>query len=277
VSAHAGSAHAGAGAGARIVVVGIGADGWPGLSALAREAILSADEVIGSRRQLELLPGDGPGGRPWPSPIGPLIDELVLRATGSVCVPASGDPMLHGVGATLAGRVPAGRLSVISHPSAFSLACARLGWPAGRRGRAGQRRLATGRRVARILQPGRRALAARSLTSASAALTPNSSPLTAPPRCDRGTQAALRWYAHFEGVRSACLRAQAASLWGECFHDSRAPGPDESYGETLSEYRGRPLARAHLSSLHAAMSISLTVRQTADRRTPSPRTRAHPT
>lgn len=189
MSAHAGSAHAGAGAGARIVVVGIGADGWPGLSALAREAILSADEVIGSRRQLELLPGDGPGGRPWPSPIGPLIDELVLRATGSVCVPASGDPMLHGVGATLAGRVPAGRLSVISHPSAFSLACARLGWPAGRRGRAGQRRLATGRRVARILQPGRRALAARSLTSASAALTPNSSPLTAPPRCDRGTAA----------------------------------------------------------------------------------------
>ena len=41
---------------------------------------------------------------------------------------ASGDPFLHGVGATLARHVPADEMIVIPAPSAFSLAAARLGW-----------------------------------------------------------------------------------------------------------------------------------------------------
>ena len=43
---------------------------------------------------------------------------------------ASGDPMLHGIGATLARRLGPQRLDVHPHPSTFALACARLGWPA---------------------------------------------------------------------------------------------------------------------------------------------------
>jgi precorrin-6B C5,15-methyltransferase / cobalt-precorrin-6B C5,C15-methyltransferase len=116
-------------AGARITVVGIGADGWSGLSEPARAAVLSADEVIGSERQLAFLPNAAAAGRAWPSPITPLLDELVARDGGAICVLASGDPMLHGIGATLARRIPNGRLTVISHPSAFALACARMGWP----------------------------------------------------------------------------------------------------------------------------------------------------
>jgi precorrin-6B C5,15-methyltransferase / cobalt-precorrin-6B C5,C15-methyltransferase len=131
---------------APIVVVGIGADGWAGLGASARAAVLAADEVIGSARQLALLPVEVKATRrPWPSPIEPLVDEIVERALnggadangladleegGEVCVLASGDPMLHGIGATLARRLPAERLVVHPHPSAFALACARLGWPA---------------------------------------------------------------------------------------------------------------------------------------------------
>lgn len=111
-------------------MVGIGADGWPGLGEAARAAILSADEVIGSRRQLDLLPGDLPPGRAWPSPLDPLLDELAQRTDGHVCVLASGDPMLHGVGATLARRLGPEQVEVIVAPSAFSLACACLGWPA---------------------------------------------------------------------------------------------------------------------------------------------------
>jgi precorrin-6B C5,15-methyltransferase / cobalt-precorrin-6B C5,C15-methyltransferase len=116
--------------GARLTVVGIGADGWDGLVPAARVAIRSCDEIIGSARQLELLPAGGPPTRRWPSPIGPLVDELVAREEGRVCILASGDPMLHGIGATLARRVNGGRLTVIPHQSAFSLTCARLGWPA---------------------------------------------------------------------------------------------------------------------------------------------------
>jgi precorrin-6B C5,15-methyltransferase / cobalt-precorrin-6B C5,C15-methyltransferase len=112
-----------------IAVVGIGADGWAGLAEPARAAVLAADTIVGAQRQLALIPHGEATKRPWPSPIDPLVDELVDELAGSVCVLASGDPMLHGIGATLARRVGPGRLVVHPHPSAFALACARLGWP----------------------------------------------------------------------------------------------------------------------------------------------------
>jgi len=136
--------------GARIVVVGIGADGWDGLATAAREAVLAADEVFGATRHLELLPDEAPPRRAWPSPMAPAVDELVDRGEGRLC-----DPMLHGIGAILAARVEPDRLTVIPHVSAFTLACARLGWPA-----AGVELVSAMSRpaevVARALQPGRR-------------------------------------------------------------------------------------------------------------------------
>ena len=113
-----------------IAVVGIGADGWTGLTEAARAAVLAAETIVGSERQLALIPECSAAKRSWPSPIGPLIEELVRGGGETVCVLASGDPMLHGIGATLARRLDPQRLSVYPHPSAFALACARLGWPA---------------------------------------------------------------------------------------------------------------------------------------------------
>jgi precorrin-6Y C5,15-methyltransferase (decarboxylating) len=110
-----------------ITVVGIGADGWTGLAAPSRDAIAGARTVVGSARQLELLPDEVAGARRiWPSPIDPLVDELATTCA-DICVLASGDPMLHGIGATLARR--RADLVVHPHPSAFALACARLHWP----------------------------------------------------------------------------------------------------------------------------------------------------
>jgi precorrin-6Y C5,15-methyltransferase (decarboxylating) len=114
-----------------IAVVGIGADGWAGLGDPARAAILAADTIVGSRRQLALLPETSGAKRAWPSPIDPLMEKLVAGIDGAVCVLASGDPMLHGIGGTLARRLGPDRLAVHPHLSAFALACARLGWPAG--------------------------------------------------------------------------------------------------------------------------------------------------
>jgi precorrin-6B C5,15-methyltransferase / cobalt-precorrin-6B C5,C15-methyltransferase len=118
----------------RLVVVGIGADGWAGLGETARAAVLGAQEIVGSARQLAMVPQTSATLRPWPSPIEGLVDELVARGdtgrAGGVCVLASGDPMLHGIGATLARRLSPERLLVHPHSSAFALACARLGWPA---------------------------------------------------------------------------------------------------------------------------------------------------
>jgi precorrin-6Y C5,15-methyltransferase (decarboxylating) len=114
-----------------IAVVGIGADGWAGLGAAARAAILGAEEIIGAPRQLALLPAQATAAtRAWPSPMEPLLDELAARSNGATCVLASGDPMLHGIGATLARRLGPERIAVHPQPSAFALACARLGWPA---------------------------------------------------------------------------------------------------------------------------------------------------
>ena len=113
----------------KIAVVGIGADGWAGLGDGARAAIRAADEVVGSRRQLELLPPDIGATRPWPSPLDALLEEIVTSRAVTTCVLASGDPMLHGIGATLVRRAGAARVEVHPHPSAFAIACARLGWP----------------------------------------------------------------------------------------------------------------------------------------------------
>jgi precorrin-6Y C5,15-methyltransferase (decarboxylating) len=113
-----------------LTVVGIGADGWAGLGEPARAALRTAPLVVGSRRQLELLPAGGAADRmPWPSPMDPLLDALARGELGDAAVLASGDPMLHGVGASLVRRAGADAVRVLPHPSAFALACARLGWP----------------------------------------------------------------------------------------------------------------------------------------------------
>jgi precorrin-6B C5,15-methyltransferase / cobalt-precorrin-6B C5,C15-methyltransferase len=142
-----------------IVVVGIGADGWAGLGEGARAALRSARSIVGSQRQVALLPAEvAAERRPLPSPLGPFLDALAEGAEEGVCVLASGDPMLHGIGASLARRVGPERLEVHPHPSAFALACARLGWPAGDV----ELVSAVGRSqavVVRLLQPGRRVVA----------------------------------------------------------------------------------------------------------------------
>ncbi|MBO0849772.1 MAG: cobalamin biosynthesis bifunctional protein CbiET, partial [Pseudonocardia sp.] len=77
-----------------VTVVGIGADGWRGLCAAARDAVSTAQVVLGSRRQLELV-GDQPGElREWPSPMLPALPALFEAMAGRrVCALASGDPM----------------------------------------------------------------------------------------------------------------------------------------------------------------------------------------
>lgn len=57
------------------------------------------------------------------------IDELRQYRGQAVCVLASGDPLCYGIGATLARHFPLAEMTILPAPSAFSLACARLGWP----------------------------------------------------------------------------------------------------------------------------------------------------
>lgn len=140
-----------------ITVVGIGADGWPSLAADAREVVLAADLLVGGERQLALVPDEaGAQRRPWPKDLRTLVDELPALGDGrSIVVLAAGDPLLHGVGATILRRLGPEDVRIIPAVSSFALACARLRWAQGDV----ELVSATGRVaevVAPALQPGRR-------------------------------------------------------------------------------------------------------------------------
>lgn len=114
----------------RVDLVGIGADGWAGLTDGARDALTSADVIIGAPRQLDLLPTVVSAERlTWPSPLPPAVGPLLARhADRALAVLASGDPMHYGIGRLLVCHLGADGLRVHAHPSSISLACARLGW-----------------------------------------------------------------------------------------------------------------------------------------------------
>jgi len=115
---------------APVVVVGIGADGWEGLAPTSRAEVERAEVLMGSARQLSLVPEEVPAERvPWPSPLSEALPGLVDQHAGrAVVVLASGDPMLSGIGTTLTRLLGAERVRVLPAPSSVSLACARLGW-----------------------------------------------------------------------------------------------------------------------------------------------------
>ncbi len=114
-------------------IIGIGEDGWSGLSHEARLAVASAELLYGGARHIALVPNAASSASriPWPSPMAPAMHQILTEYRGRkrVAVLASGDPMLHGVGVALTRELNAEEFHVIPQVSAFSLACARLGWP----------------------------------------------------------------------------------------------------------------------------------------------------
>lgn len=114
-------------------IIGVGEDGWDGLSQEARLAVQSAEILYGGARHLALVPVAASSATrvAWPSPMASAIQQILAEARGKkrVAVLASGDPMLHGVGVPLTRDLVPGEFRVIPQVSAYSLACARLGWP----------------------------------------------------------------------------------------------------------------------------------------------------
>jgi precorrin-6Y C5,15-methyltransferase (decarboxylating) len=141
-----------------VTVVGIGADGWSGLSDTHRELVLAADVVLGGARQLALLPArSGQHRAAWPSPLrGQLPLFLSQFGSASVVALASGDPLISGIGTTLIELLGASLVRILPAVSSIALARAELGWPAescavvsvvGRNPALVLRELAPGRRV----------------------------------------------------------------------------------------------------------------------------------
>lgn len=114
-----------------IDVVGIGAAGWPTLAAAQREIILQAQLVLGSSRQLNLLP-EAPGQRreAWPPDLRTALLALKKgQDSRAVVVLASGDPLVAGVGAAVVELFGAAAVRIHPAVSSPALARARMGWP----------------------------------------------------------------------------------------------------------------------------------------------------
>ncbi len=111
-------------------IVGIGEDGIEGLSLAGRELIRSAAFVFGGARHLALAAPLIRGvPRSWPVPFDPTVAEVLAHRGRAVCVLASGDPFLHGIGSLLSRHVSCEETVAVPAPSAFSLAASRLLWP----------------------------------------------------------------------------------------------------------------------------------------------------
>jgi precorrin-6Y C5,15-methyltransferase (decarboxylating) len=111
-----------------LAIVGIGEDGFAGLSAAARTLIETAETLIGGERHLAMVPSGAAERLVWQRPLTDTIGAIAARRGRRVTVLASGDPLWYGVGAVLARHFPGDEMTILPQPGAFSLTAARLGW-----------------------------------------------------------------------------------------------------------------------------------------------------
>ena len=110
-------------------IVGVGEEGLEGVSPVGRSLLAAANVVFGGERHLAMLPPEDQREKlGWTSPLEDSLQEIIQRRGQAVCVLASGDPLCYGIGSTLLRRIPIAEMTIAPAPSAFSLACARLGW-----------------------------------------------------------------------------------------------------------------------------------------------------
>jgi precorrin-6Y C5,15-methyltransferase (decarboxylating) len=110
-------------------VLGIGDDGLASLCPVARAVVEAGEVLVGGQRQLAMVAHGSAERLAWQRPLEATFDDLEARRGRRVVVLASGDPMCFGVGESLARRFAPDDMRVLPTPSAFSLVCARLGWP----------------------------------------------------------------------------------------------------------------------------------------------------
>lgn len=115
-----------------MTVVGIGADGWRGLTPEARTLVENADVVLGGERHLAMLPDLIDQIREsWPSPLREGLPAVLEMFDGQAIVAlASGDPLVSGVATTLVDVLGKDAVTVVPALSSVALARARMRWSA---------------------------------------------------------------------------------------------------------------------------------------------------
>ena len=103
-------------------VIGIG-QGPNDLTGLHLERIYNSDLLVGGQRQLDLFPDFNGDTLMISGGLDPIINRIVCEMkTRRVVVLASGDPLFHGIGATLSRHIPFE--SLVVHPNITSVGAA---------------------------------------------------------------------------------------------------------------------------------------------------------
>ncbi|MEI8179038.1 precorrin-6y C5,15-methyltransferase (decarboxylating) subunit CbiE [Aestuariivirga sp.] len=111
-----------------LTIVGMGEDGWEGLSARAHLVVSKAEVVVGSERLLRFVPQSPAERIEWPQPFSAVVDRIKPLQGRRTVILATGDPLNFGVARKLMEFIPFEEMEIIPHLSAFSLAASRVGW-----------------------------------------------------------------------------------------------------------------------------------------------------
>ena len=109
----------------RITIVGVGDDGYPGLTRQARESIQTATTIYGSASLISQFPELAQEKTVLSSDLDLMAEELRTAPAGSVLL-ASGDPLFYGMARFLCDRLGKDAFEVIPHVSSMQLAFARV-------------------------------------------------------------------------------------------------------------------------------------------------------
>jgi precorrin-6B C5,15-methyltransferase / cobalt-precorrin-6B C5,C15-methyltransferase len=111
-----------------LTIIGMGEDGYDGLSAAAKQCFHEAEIIVSSERLLNYLPPTQAEIRLWPQPFSAVVEQIKLLQGRKTIILATGDPMNFGVARKLLEFIPFSEMTIIPHLSSFSLAAARMGW-----------------------------------------------------------------------------------------------------------------------------------------------------
>lgn len=111
-----------------LTIIGMGEDGYEGLSATAKLVMENTDVIVGSERLFGFLPRLKAERLEWPQPFSAVVNQMKPLRGRKTVILATGDPMNYGVARKLLEFIPFDEMTVIPHLSAFSHVASRMGW-----------------------------------------------------------------------------------------------------------------------------------------------------
>jgi precorrin-6Y C5,15-methyltransferase (decarboxylating) len=111
---------------AKIYIIGIGNDGLAGLTAKARDLILSAELVLASDNTMSLMPELKSERFRIGTDLQEVVRALESNSAKRMVIVAGGDPLFYGVARYLCERLGKDRFEVLPHVSSMQLAFARV-------------------------------------------------------------------------------------------------------------------------------------------------------